>query len=168
MSRIENRVSRGGSVRAVFSQRCKGYAAPLDLIIAHLKAAVLWRELWRAQRQNEAMRARIAQDFGGYLVTEPDQDDAELRKLESMAHYAKKYAEKAPPFSERRGLYKPGMDSLCMTGAAGVPWSEIRRGFSAPIDAPICMPAGACVNMEPFWFPGDDATQLVVVREPWQ
>ena len=69
---VENRVSRGGSVRAVFSRRCKGYAAPLDLVIAHLKASILWRELWKVGAQNEAMRARVAADFAGYLVTDAD------------------------------------------------------------------------------------------------
>ena len=75
---------------------------------------------------------------------------------------------KEAPFSPRRGLYAPGIDRLCITGAAHVEWSEVRRGFSAPIDAPICFPAGACVDLSPFWFPGDDAPQMVVCREPWR
>lgn len=135
MSRIENRVSRGGSVRAVFSRRCNGFAAPLDLVIAHLKAAILWRELWKVGAQNEAMRARVAADFAGYLVT--DADDLALRALESVP---------AVPFAAKRVQHKPALDRIAMTGRG--PWSHDLQSseFGAArgaLDAPEFIAAGA-------------------------
>lgn len=135
MSRTENRISRGGSVRAVFSRRCNGYAAPLDLIIAHLKAAILWRELWKVGAQNEAMRARVAADFAGYLVT--DADDLALRALESVP---------AVPFAVKRVQHKPALDRIALTGRG--PWALALQSseFSAAhgaLDAPEHIAAGA-------------------------
>lgn len=50
-----------------------------------------------------------------------------------------------------REKYRAGNDAMCMTDAVS-------------LDAPDLFPAGACVNLSPWWFPGDDEPQLVIKR----
>lgn len=53
-------VGAGGYVRAVFSRRVRGFAAPVDLMRVCLRA-----------KRAAAERARVRGAFAGYLVTEP-------------------------------------------------------------------------------------------------
>lgn len=71
-------------------------------------------------------------------------------------------------FLHRRGLYAPGIGGLCATGAGGPLFAEVRRAFDGQIDASLCIPAGACRNLSPFWFHGDRVPQMVVARESWK
>lgn len=48
-----------GYVRAVFSARCRGFALPLDLVRANLRAV-----------SRVLVRRRVAAEFAGYLVTD--------------------------------------------------------------------------------------------------
>lgn len=136
MSDIQNTAAGRGHVRAVFLERCRGFAAPLDLVRVHLR--VVGRLAWRG---------RVQKEFAGYLVT--DSDDAALRRLEI---YGRKYAEKAVdseagyPFSNAREKYRPAFDRLATTGRG--PWSfDLQPGFELGIigciDAPGYLPAGA-------------------------
>ena len=52
-----------GHVRACFSGRCRGFAAPVDLMRAHLRAV-----------NRCAVRRRVASAFAGYLVTDAGPD----------------------------------------------------------------------------------------------
>lgn len=53
-------VGAGGCVRAVFSRRVRGFAAPVDLLRVSIRV-----------RRMAAERARVRGAFAGYLVTEP-------------------------------------------------------------------------------------------------
>lgn len=110
-----------GYVRAVFSSRWKGYAAPLDLVRVHLRAVC-----------KSAWRRRVSESFAGYLVT--DSDDMALRELEQRG-----------AFSDRRQSYRPGLDRLGATGRG--PWSFDLQNFSdgghGCMDAPGYLAAGA-------------------------
>lgn len=116
-------VAPAGYVRAVFSERCKGQAAPLDLMREHLRAV-----------SRSAWRRRVAESFAGYLVT--DTDDLALRELERRG---------VPAFSDRRQNYRPGLDRLGATGRG--PWSFDLQDFSdgghGCMDAPGYLAAGA-------------------------
>lgn len=48
-----------GYVRAVFSARCRGFALPVDLVRANLRAV-----------SRVLVRRRVAEEFAGYLVTD--------------------------------------------------------------------------------------------------
>lgn len=54
-------VGGAGYVRAVFSRRARGHAAPVDLLRVVLRVACL-----------VAVRERLRREFAGYLVTEPE------------------------------------------------------------------------------------------------
>lgn len=125
MSEIQNTAAGRGHVRAVFSARCRGYAAPVDLVRAHLRAV-----------GRVALRGRLVHAFAGYLVTDPD--DAQLRGLE--------IAGKSAPFSEVRGRHRMSLDRLASTGRG--PWSFHLHSTCADaahgcLDAPVYMAAGA-------------------------
>lgn len=59
-----------GYVRAIFSARCRGFAAPVDLLRVQLRAA----NRLSAEHHNAAVYARLADDFSGYLVTDNEFD----------------------------------------------------------------------------------------------
>lgn len=114
MSNIQAMAGAGvGHVRAVFSGRCRGFAAPLDLVRVHLRAVV-----------RSGVRRRLAAEFGGYLVT--DAGPAVV-----------------PLFSARRWLYEAGFDWHCMTGAERFLRVGFGRVFDFPIDAPELIAAGS-------------------------
>lgn len=121
-----------GYVRAVFSDRCKGHAAPLDLMRALLRACRIARGRAIFYAAREAERARVARAFADYLVT--DSDDEALRWLETRA-----------AFSERRKNYRMRLDRLGATGRG--PWSFDLQDFSdgghGCMDAPGYLAAGA-------------------------
>lgn len=124
---------RAGYVRAVFSQRCRGFAAPVDLVRASLRAA----NMLTARRHNAAVRDRLAEDFGGYLVT-----DAE--------------PEAGGAFAPSRDGYGMGCDLMCVTGGDFVvSHNQIMDGG---LDAPDFMAAGAMRAN------GECGNQCVVLR----
>lgn len=102
-----------GHVRAVFSGRCRGFAAPLDLVRVHLRAVV-----------RSGVRRRLAVEFGGYLVTDAGPAVVSL-------------------FSARRGEYAPAVDLACMTGSGRFLRAGFGRVFDFPIDAPELIAAGS-------------------------
>lgn len=55
-------------------------------------------------------------------------------------------------FWASREKYRPKLDRLGVTDCES-------------LSAPDVLPAGGCVNLSPFWFPGDDAPQMMVRRE---
>lgn len=121
----QNTAAGRGYVRAVLSERCRGFAAPLDLVRVHLRAV-----------GRLAMLGRVRDAFIGYLVTDPN--DLELRELEQM--------EAGYPFSNAREKYRPTLDRLATTGRQ--PWSfDLQPGFAFEtigcIDAPGYIAAGA-------------------------
>jgi hypothetical protein len=123
----------GGYVRAVFSSRVGGHAAPVDLIRAQLGAAA-----------RLALRRRLRVEFSGYLATDSDDDDLALRRLEICG---RKYEAKAAPFAAGRGWYAPHFEPAFVTGAA---WPIDCRRYAAaggPLDAPEWFPAGACYDV---------------------
>lgn len=103
-----------GHVRACFSGRCRGFAAPVDLMRAHLRAV-----------NRCAVRRRVASAFAGYLVTDAGPDVL-------------------PLFSQHRGAHEYGILTECVTGAAGVGFFGSNWGKAGgPIDAPELLPAGS-------------------------
>lgn len=86
---------------------------------------------WAAERHNAAMHERLAEDFGGYLVTECER------------------AEVVPVFSERRWLHEHG--SCAMTGvdmARSSSWqSWVGDDIKVLSDAPGYVVAGSCVPL---------------------
>lgn len=116
-----------GYVRAVFSSRCHGFAAPVDLMRAHLRGAV-----------RLAMRRRVSDAFAGYLVTECA-DDLALSRLETCG---RKYAGKVAPFSAKREAHQQGVESLCMTGGKAPLDAHFQAAAGGALDAPDCVPAG--------------------------
>lgn len=124
-----NAAAGRGHVRAVFSERCRGFAAPLDLVRVHLRAV-----------GRMALRARIVAEFAGYLVT--DSDDEKLRRLEM---YGRKYQTKKPAFTEGRGRHRVALDRIAATGRG--PWSFDLHSSTADsghgcLDAPVYLAAG--------------------------
>lgn len=110
-----------GYVRAVFSARCRGFALPVDLVRANLRAVA-----------RVSVRRRVAAEFAGYLVTDVGPDVV-------------------PMFSPGRGAYQCGQDRAGMTAV---------RGAWGAIDAPDYVPAGGCMNLGPFWWPGESSQML--------
>lgn len=102
-----------GHVRACFSGRCRGFAAPVDLMRAHLRAV-----------NRCAVRRRVASAFAGYLVTDAGPDVL-------------------PLFSGRRGDHAPGCDPDCMTGSGPFLRGDFGRVFDFAIDAPGVIAAGS-------------------------
>lgn len=127
MEKIQNTAAGRGHVRAVFSERCRGHAVPLDLVRAHLRGV-----------GRLAIRARVAAAFSDYLVTDCP-DDAALRRLEIEG-------KKAAAFSDARRRHRPAVDRLAATGRG--PWSfdllssDTDAGHGC-IDAPDYLAAGA-------------------------
>ncbi|KXB31744.1 hypothetical protein AT959_05160 [Dechloromonas denitrificans] len=94
-----------------YSRRARGHVVACDLLRAVLHSAC---DL-AAERHNEAMYARLAEDFGGYLVTDSDpMTVAEILATDGGRHCAPGFG----LFSDRRGLYAPAFDELCTTEGA--------------------------------------------------
>lgn len=149
MDNILSTAASRGHVRAVFSGRCKGFAAPLALIEANLRAVVRSILATRKAENEKAidsarddLRARLAAEMAGYLVTEPDCE---------------------PVFSESRSFYDGGMYPQFVTAGRqwplGCAWRDLAGG---PLDSPDVFPAGACVanKGDALWAP----SQLVAHR----
>lgn len=108
-----------GYVRAVFSHRCRGFALPVDLVRANLRAVA-----------RVSVRRRVAAEFAGYLVTDSGPDVL-------------------PLFSQHRAAHEYGLLSECVTGAGGVGFFyEGLRDGGGPIDAPGLMPAGSMLGAD--------------------
>lgn len=111
----QNTAAGRGHVRAVFSERCRGFVAPLDLVRAHLRA------VWGGVRGH-----LLAVDLCDCVATAGDAQDDELRSLEMRGRVRAAFADylvtdgEALAFSESRGLHKPENDRLAMTGRG--PW----------------------------------------------
>lgn len=148
MIELQGAPALGGYVRAVFSDRVKGYAAPVDLVRAQLKTAA-----------RVALRARMRAEFSGYLVSDADDDYLTLRRLET---YGRKYEAKAAPFSSRRAWYSGSSDDLCMTVDSDPLDSRYRALTGGPLDAPGCLPGGACDSMGALF---GGSPQAVALRE---
>jgi len=148
MIEFQGAAALGGYVRAVFSARVNGYAAPADLIRAQLKTSA-----------RVALRARMRSAFSGYLATDSDDDDLALRRLEI---YGRKYEAKAAPFSSRRAWYSGHSDDLCMTVDSDPLDSRYRALTGGPLDAPGCLPGGACDSLGALF---GGSPQVVALRE---
>lgn len=100
-----------GNVRAVFSGRCRGFAAPLELVRVHLRAVV-----------RSGVRRRLAADFGGYLVTEAGPDVL-------------------PLFSGRRWMHRARLDRSAVSGCWELLRSQAGGPLDAPdwLPAGACM-----------------------------
>ncbi len=136
-----------GHVRAVWSQRCKGFAAPLELIRAHLLAL---RKL-AALVSREAERRRLEAWRRGYLVT----DGEGAQGVEP------------PEFAAARARHQYGFDRLTTTGAElprglrGVEW----WGSAGQIDATGWMAGGSCTRES--WECGVGVPQSLRLRPGW-
>lgn len=165
MVEIQGTAASRGYVRAVFSQRWRGFALPLDLVRAHLRAvrshlmAVDLCDCAGLASDGDALRARLAAEFGGYLVSECA-DDAALRNLEI---YGRKYATKELAFSQYRAGPLPGAELIFMTGGRVPLACDWWGSAGLPLDAPDAMPAGACEAAGDLF---DGARQIAVYREP--
>lgn len=136
----QNTAAGRGHVRAVFSERCRGFVAPLDLVRAHLRA------VWGGVRWH-----LLAVDLCDCVATAGDAQDDELRALEMRGRVRAAFADylvtdgEALAFSESRGLHKPENDRLAMTGRG--PWlfdlqSGLFDGGHGCMDAPHYLAAG--------------------------
>lgn len=119
-----NTAAGRGHVRAVFSERCRGFAAPLDLVRAHLRA------VWGGVRGHLAVV-----DLCDCAAMAGDAQDDELRALEmrgrvraAFADYLVSDDEAGYPFREARNRHRPENDRLAMTGRG--PWSfDLQSGL---------------------------------------
>lgn len=102
-----------GHVRACFSGRCRGFAAPVDLMRAHLRAV-----------NRCAVRRRVASAFAGYLVTDAGPDVL-------------------PMFAKHRAWHEQGPDLYCMTSERMGWGYDSQGVESGPLDAPDMVPAGS-------------------------
>ena len=139
----------GGYVRAVFSGRLCGFAAPVDLVRAQLKTAAA-----------VALRGRIRAAFADYLVTDGDEDDSALRRLEIGGRW---HEAKAPAFSPRRAFHAGFHEVLTMMGGGEPLDYRYRSAAGGALDAPGCLPAGACDSVGPLF---GGSPQIVALREP--
>ena len=133
----------GGYVRAVFSRKAGGFVAPLDLVRAQLGAAA-----------KLALRARMRAAFADYLASDDCPDDAALRELEYISR---------PAFSARRGWHSGFNDDLCMTVDNDPLDARFRALAGGPLDAPGCLPGGACDSLGALF---GGSPQVVALREP--
>jgi hypothetical protein len=151
----------------------RGQAVALGLVRAVLRGA----NLLSAMRHNEAMRARLSEDFGGYLVTdetdgwlaeisaEVEADDmlgpvadwaldcepmteAEIMATDGGRHCAPGFG----AFSRRRADYEPRRVSVLETGFQFF-------GEGGPLDAPEWLAAGGVK-----WINGIGIFPAAVVR----
>lgn len=104
-----------GHVRACFSGRCRGFAAPVDLMRAHLRAV-----------NRCAVRRRVASAFAGYLVTDAGPDVL-------------------PLFAKNRVWHEQGPDLYCMTSERSGWGYASQGVESGPIDAPGMIAAGSMI-----------------------
>lgn len=139
----------GGYVRAVFSGRLCGFAAPVDLVRAQLKTAAA-----------VALRGRIRAAFADYLVTDGGEDDSALRLLEIGGRWLEA---KAPAFSPRRAFHAGFHEVLTVTGGGEPLDYRYRSAAGGALDAPGCLPAGACDSVGPLF---GGSPQIVALREP--
>lgn len=128
--------SHKGHVRAVFSERCRGFALPLDLVRVHCRAVARVLSMFGTDAQNEALRvlerARVSAAFADYLISDDE------------AGY---------PFVNRRREHAPVLDRIAVTGgvsglAAGVVFrsdddGDLVRVTGWHLDAPGYIAAGA-------------------------
>ena len=129
MSEIQSTAAGRGHVRAVFSPRCKGHVAPLDLIRAHLRVV--------------EMRGRVRAAFADYLVT--DADDEALRALELVP---------APNLVESPKIWRSIIDGRVVGLSSGmavtgflfkIDRDEVGVGDAGgPLDAPDFIAVGGC------------------------
>lgn len=111
------------------SRRARGQAVACDLVRVALRGA----NLLSAKRHNEAMYSRLAEDFGGYLVTEREpMTEAEILATDGGRHCAPGFG----AFSDSRGGYAPRRVSVMGTGFQFY-------GEGGPLDAPEWIAAGA-------------------------
>jgi hypothetical protein len=132
----------GGYVRAVFSRKAGGFAAPLDLMRAQLGAAA-----------KLARRRRLRSAFSDYLASDGCRDDAALRALEYISR---------PAFSARRSWYSGFNDDLCMSVDNDPLDVRYRCLSGGPIDAPVGLPGGGCDSLGALF---GGSPQVVVLRE---
>lgn len=132
----------GGYVRAVFSRKAGGFAAPLDLMRAQLGAAA-----------KLARRRRLRSAFSDYLASDGCRDDAALRALEYISR---------PAFSARRSWYSGFNDDLCMSVDKDPLDVRYRCLSGGPIDAPVGLPGGGCDSLGALF---GGSPQVVVLRE---
>lgn len=132
MLEVNYAATRGGYVRAVFSRRVRGFAAPLALVRAQLKGAALGQRLREAGRQNAAMYERLADWANSYLFD----DDW-------------------PDFVGRRAVHLRNVEnwSWGLSGPSGqnVQAEEMREEFGFEVgglDAPFFMAAGSVHRVE--------------------
>lgn len=109
-----------GHVRACFSVRCRGFAAPVDLMRAHLRAV-----------NRCAVRRRVSAAFGGYLVSDSGPDVVAM-------------------FSKHRVWHEQGPNLCCMTSERRSWWCRSDDVQSGPIDAPDMVPAGSMISQGEF------------------
>lgn len=133
----------GGYVRAVFSRKAGGFAAPLELVRAQLGAAA-----------KLARRRLLRSAFADYLASDGCPDDAALRELEYISK---------PAFSARRGWRSGFNDDLCMTVDNDPLDARYRALTGGPLDAPGCLPGGACDSLGALF---GGSPQVVALREP--
>lgn len=149
-SMVENQgtAASRGHVRAVWSQRCKGFAVSVGLLRAHL---LTLRKL-AALEAREVERRRLAAWAAGYLVSDyaclDDQDEG-------------------GPFVSARARHQYGFDRLTTTGAElprglrGVDW----WGSAGQIDATGWMAGGSCTRES--WECGVGVPQALRLRPGW-
>lgn len=119
MSEIQGTAASRGYVRAVFSRRVRGHAAPLALVEANLRAVV--RSVLAAR--GDDWRARIRAELADYLVSEPEPE----------------------PFTERREHWRKWAERLCF-GRTSLRIGRLYlcEGFEDDsIDAPYFMASGS-------------------------
>ena len=171
MTVSNDRQGRAGYVRAVFSARCKGFALPLDLVRANLracgfsllsgkrKAAELVRvDPQDAELRDLEMRGRLAGAFADYLVSDGEGCGG---------------SESGYPFVSRREHWRQHVAGDCvgMSGYRGGPawvFDELQSEFDSVecLDAPLFMAAGGCRWSQPSR--GDGwAAGLLAMREGW-
>jgi len=142
MTTIQAMPGRGaGYVRAIFSGRCRGFAAPVDLLRVQLRSA----NRLSAIRHNEAMYARLSEDFGGYLVT--DSNPCEMTAAEMAACWPFDDRERVFAFSDSRWKYENDRPSIYRTGWGPRPsamqeWAEFAAS-GACLDASWWIAAGS-------------------------
>lgn len=161
MNEIQGTAGGRGHVRAVFSERCRGFAAPLDLVRVHLRAIGRLIERMDSELRALEMRGRVRGAFADYLVS--DAAPCELLEAEMVACWPWNQAGRAAfAFSGRREWHQIGINRLCVTGSRSPIEAGYRDMAGGPLDAPDCLPAGACTRAVAAY----GGCGSVVLREP--
>jgi len=142
MNEIQSTAASRGHVRAVFSERCRGFAAPLDLVRVHLRAVGRLIDRMDSELRALEMRGRVRGAFADYLVS--DAAPCELSEAEMVACWPFVAGRAAFAFSGRREWHQIGINRLCVTGSRSPIEAGYRDVAGGPLDAPDCLPAGAC------------------------